>query len=145
MDFSYKLGKIVYPYFQFIFDDKRYIDIDLVRDYPNYKTIQNNIHHDTLYFTVIDDYNLTNKKEKGDIKEIQYKDIRHFNPKPTIVNYKNVTYILSTQTEYDKYLYKVDKNNDNAKLYKYIYDIIKKDFEYKQKKHQETTFYIIIL
>ena len=117
----------------------------MVRDYPNYKTIENNIYHNTLYFTVINDYNLTNKKKKGDIKEIQYKDIRHFNSKPTIVHFENVTCILSTQTEYDKYLYKIDKKNDNARLYKYIYDVIKEDFEYKQKKQQETTFYTIIL
>jgi hypothetical protein len=148
MEFSYKLGKIIYPNFQFDFNDGRYIEIDLVKDYPNYKLVENNLYNDIWHFTVINDYNSINRKDKGDIENIPYKDIKHFNINTTIVNYKNVTCRKSTQTEYDKYLYKIDQNNDNGRLYKYIYDVIEEDIKKKDlelKKTEDAKFYTIIL
>lgn len=130
MNFSYNLGKLKYPKYEFTFDDGRWIDIDLVNNYPNYRLVKNNISDEKWDFTII---KCLNHKNIGNVIEIPYEKIRHFNAYPNIVTYQNVTCKRSTQIELDKYLYKIDKSNDNGKLYKYIYDVVKDDKDKKNK------------
>ena len=42
-NFFYELNKYDHPYFKFVFNDNRWINIDLVNDYPHYKLVENNI------------------------------------------------------------------------------------------------------
>lgn len=140
MQFSYNLGKLKYPNYEFTLDDGRWIDIDLVKYYSNYRLVKNNISDENWDFTVT---NSLDENNIGNVIDIPYKKIRHFNAFPNIVLYKNVTCKRSTQTELDKYLYKIDKSNDNGKLYKYIYDIIHEDLE--NKKNKKSKFVEIVL
>ena len=123
-NFFYELNKYDHPYFKFVFNDNRWINIDLVNDYPHYKLVENNIWNNIWKFTIIKH---TDDNYIGTIKDFNYKDIRHFNANPNIISFNNITYKKTNQTEYDKYMFQINPNNDNSRLYKYLYDILEEE------------------
>ena len=52
MTFNYRLAEYRFPYFTFRFDDGRWIEIDLVKDFPNYKLPSYGYAFDKWHFTV---------------------------------------------------------------------------------------------
>ena len=123
-NFFYELDKYDHPDFKFIFNDGRWINIDLVNEYPNYKLVENNIWNNIWKFTIIKH---PDSNYIGTIKDFYYKDIRHFNANPNIISFNDITYKKTIQTEYDKYMFQINPNNDNSRLYKYLYDILEEE------------------
>jgi len=88
--------------FKFMFDDRRWISIDLVNDYPNYNIINSS----TEFITIID--------KNHNITEIYNDNLRE---------YKKYYKKLATQTQYDEWCFNNSKKNDNAKLYELLNDL----------------------
>ena len=130
MTFNYKLAEYSFPYFTFRFDDCRWIQIDLVEDYPNYKIPSNGYGCDKWHFTVkqINSKNTTYKI--GDIRMFDTKFIRKLGSIVKRIFLDDIEYKKSTQTELDKYESIHSPNSDNGKLY---LQMLKEMREYENK------------
>lgn len=91
--------------FRIEFDDGRWINIDLVNDFPNYEIIYNNFGNPFWFYISQDGENIIKKLNVLDIR----KKCSKFNN--TCIN--DVVFKIATQTEYDKY----SDNVENKKLY----------------------------
>ena len=123
--FSYKIGQILQNknYSLEINNRDSSIEIDFVNAYSGYRFI--NSKGDKVFFVAVGKINSTDRNAgviKGDIIEYDLCDIKTRNIKYIHVN--NVLYRKATQCEYDRYEYLLSHNNDNANLYKYIYNTL---------------------
>jgi hypothetical protein len=104
--------------FMFRFDDGQWIGIDLVNEFPNYKTIDyNNV---KIYWKVINVLNNNKTINIDAIVPFSIYDLKHLKVNSTRHKDNKAIYIKATQTDYDKNDYNLNKKNDNAKLYKYL-------------------------
>jgi len=91
------------------FDDNRWINIDLVNNFPNYHIIYNT-YDIPLWFYISQD-------NKNIIKKFNTLDLRKISTKHNKITMDGILYKIANQTEYDKY----NKNSeDNNKLYLYL-------------------------
>ena len=113
--------------FVFRFDNMKWIDLDLANKYPNYISMFNQLYDKQWYFTVIDPDPLDLTIIKGNVKLFDYQPLRKMST--TIFRfYDNDTlYKKTTQTELDRYLFKTDKNCDNAKVYELLLSLYNDD------------------
>ena len=81
--------------YRFVFNDKRWINIDLVNDYPNYHIINNN-YSDPNWFYISDD-------EKKTLKLLNVLELRKISTKHNKVRSHTIVYSIATQPDYDKY------------------------------------------
>ena len=118
--FKYKYNLLVMNYtvkkydpnfdgYRFEFDDKRWINIDLDYQFPNYHIIYNN-YENPLWFYISQD-------GKNTIKKYNTLDLRKISTSNKKIRLDNIVYKIATQTEYDEY--NID-TNDNSKLYHYL-------------------------
>ena len=143
---SYIIGQILQNnnYCLEINNGELYTEIDFVNAYSGYRFI--NSKGDKVFFVAVGKINSTARNAgviKGDIIEYDLCDIKTRNIK--YVNVNNILYKKATQYEYDRYEYLIGNKNDNAKLYKFIYDLIirynKEEYiKSLNKKIKETPF-----
>ena len=119
---NYKLCEYL-PYtdeFMFRFDDGKWIGIDLVNNYPNYKIIDYN--NTKIYCKVINilDYEFNKNISINDIKTFSIYDLKNCKTNFSKYRENNIIYKKATQTDYDKYIFKHNKKSDNSKLYSYL-------------------------
>ena len=109
MNYNVKKYDPNYDGYRFEFDDKRWINIDLEEQFPNYHIINNNYENPLWYYISQDGQNTITKCNTLDLRRIStsHKKIR----------IDNIVYKIATQTEYDAYNL---ENNDNSKLYHYL-------------------------
>ena len=124
MIFSYSLYSIntcnfTYKYKVNMENDLFEFNIDLINDFPNYNFLDNSYNSNIWYYSV----NENNNEINGIIKAF---DINNFkqNSYPRYIISKKIEYKLAKQYQYDKYSYILNKSNDNAKLYKTIYNLL---------------------
>ena len=110
--------------FAFRFDDGQWIGIDLVNEYPNYKTIDYN--KMKLYWKVITILNNNQTINIDDIVSFSIYDLQHLKVKSTRHKDHKAIYKKATQSDYDKNDYNLNKKNDNSKLYKYLHSLYSK-------------------
>jgi len=136
MNFNYHMGKFIYPNYLFILDDGRYININLARDYPNYRLPMGSLASKQWHCTVIKN-NGNEELSLGDIRLIDRSYIRKIATTCKSFFKDNVIFRKSNQTELDKYESKLQPLSDNGKVYLYIYNIIKEEMEQKRKEHEQ--------
>ena len=112
MNYTVKKYDPNYDGYRFEFDDKRWINIDLDDQYPNYHIIYNNYENPVWFYISQDGKNTIKKCNTLDLRKIStsYKKIR----------IDNIVYKIATQTEYDAYNV---ETNDNSKLYNYLNEL----------------------
>ena len=117
--------------FIFRFDDGQWIGINLVNEYPNYKTIDyNNV---KIYMKVVNILNNNNKLNINDVIPFSIYDLKNVKSNFTRHKDNKAIYKRATQTDYDKYEYNLNKKNDNSKLYKYLLSLYNKSIKPKTK------------
>lgn len=94
--------------FRIEFDDGRWINIDLVNDFPNYHIIYNNF-GDPFWFYI-------SQNGEKTIKKLNVLDIRKKSSKYNNTYVDDVPFKIASQTDYDKYC----NNDENNKLYKLL-------------------------
>jgi hypothetical protein len=102
------------------FTTGEYIPIDFFNDYPDYKEPNHLLGAKEWHFTAL---NCNDTVECGDVILFNYNELRKINTNIIKFTRGNIVYKKSTQTEYDKYLSKINKNSDNARLYTYLYNL----------------------
>jgi hypothetical protein len=142
----YYEGKYVFRvYLEFTKKTKKYkyedyVLADLIKLYPDYRFIQNlnMIDKNHLYYTAVSKYRNTEKNRMiniGDVKKIKKTQSINFNIKEICVY--DILFRLSTQFEYDRYQFILNRNNCNSKLYSFIYNntlhFFKEKYTSKQK------------
>ena len=135
MIFTYNLDSISVPYYNFkvyIYNDIFTFEIDLINKYPNYEYINHNYNNQYWYYVLTKN----NDKEhfKGEIIKQDMKKLNVNNPK-YILNNKN-EYKIATQMDLDKYYYFMNIENDNSKLFSYIYNYLIFYYKNEYKKNQ---------
>ena len=105
MNYTIKKYDPEYDCYRFEFNDKRWINIDLVNDYPNYHIINNN-YSDPNWNYISDD-------GKKTLTLLNIMELRKISTKYKKVRVNNIVYSIATQSDYDKY----SNNQDNNKLY----------------------------
>ena len=160
MELSYIIGQIVNCNFLInvnLYNTKDKInykinyEVDLVNKFSNYKFVNNNYHQTQWYFTMKKKDKITEKNKKFIKGDIIIYDIEKLNKRNLKSIYlDSMEFKSSKQSEYDKYLYCLDKKCDNAKLYQFIYKKIieenKKEFiEENKPKLKETSFRYFIV
>ena len=102
---NYTIKKYVPDYdgYRFEFNDKRWINIDLVNDYPNYHIINNQYSYPNWIY-ISDD---------GSLTTLNVLELREISTKHKKVRVNNIVYSIANQTDYDKY----SNNQDNNQLY----------------------------
>jgi len=108
MNYTIKKYDPDYDGYRFEFNDKRWINIDLVNDYPNYHIINTN-YSDPNWNYISDD-------KKKTLTLLNVLELRKISTKYKKVLVNNVIYSIATQTDYDKY----SDNQDNNQLYVYL-------------------------
>lgn len=137
MIFKYFIDTISHPYYMYkilVNNDLFNIEIDLIKKYPNYKYINHNYNNKEWYYV------LTKSNDKKSVKgEVIKLDMTKLNPNfnPNNIIYKKNEYRIANQMDLDKYYYIFNVDNDNSKLFRYIYNYIifyyKNDYIIKQK------------
>lgn len=144
MIFSYYLHQLNYPsltykYIIHIYNEILELDIDL-NQYKNYIYIKNVELTEKKYYKVI---KILNKKKNINNKTIG--DVELINVSKYVKNRQYTKNVIKngllfekcSQTHFDKYFFILNINNDNSKLFKYIYSQIillyKEKFLQKQK------------
>lgn len=117
MTFNYKLAEYSFPYFTFRFDDGRWIHIDLVKDYPNYKLPSYGYACDKWHFTVKKINSKNTNYKIGDIRLFDKKFIKKLGTIVKRIYLDDIEYNKSTQTELDKYESIHVRDSDNGKVY----------------------------
>ena len=135
MIFTYNLDSISVPYYNFkvyIYNDIFTFEIDLINKYPNYEYINHNYNNQYWYYVLTKN----NDKEhfKGEIIKQDMKKLNVNNPKYILHN-KN-EYKIATQMDLDKYYYFMNIENDNSKLFRYIYNYLIFYYKNEYKKNQ---------
>ena len=128
MDITYELGEFNGEEFIFRLSDKRWIDINLARDFPTYKLPYNNLDDDKWHFTAQESNQNT---KKGDVKLFDKEYIRRINILCKSFYNDGILFTKTTQIELDKYESKLEPITDNGKLYNYIMELVQKDIEEK--------------
>jgi hypothetical protein len=108
MNYTIKKYDPDYDGYRFEFNDKRWINIDLVNDYPNYHII-NNQYSDPNWIYISDD-------EKKTLTTLNVLELRKISTKHKNVRVNNIVYSIATQSDYDKY----SNKQYNNKLYMYL-------------------------
>lgn len=126
---KYKNKKIT----KYRYDD--FVLVDLINCYKEYKFIQNLNSKDNnyLYYTAVTKYRNTEKNQMiniGDVKKIKKSQHINFSNKEIFVY--DILFKLSTQWEYDRYQFILNRKNSNSKLYSFIY---KNTLDYFKEKH----------
>ena len=112
MNYTVKKYDPIYDGYRFEFDDKRWINIDLDEQFPNYHIIYNN-YENPLWFYISQD-------GKNTIKKYNTLDLRKISTSHKKIRINNIVYKIANQTEYDAY--NID-TNDNNKLYHYLNEL----------------------
>ena len=112
MNYNVKKYDPNYEEYRFEFDDKRWINIDLEDQFPNYYIIYNN-YENPLWFYISQD-------GKNTIKKCNTLDLRKISTSYKKIRIDNIVYKIATQTEYDAYNLEL---NDNSKLYNYLNEL----------------------
>lgn len=149
MIFKYFIDTISHPYYMYkilVNNDLFNVEIDLIEKYPNYKYINHNYNNKEWYYV------LTKSNDKQSVKgEVIKLDMTKLNPNfnPKNIIYKKNEYRIANQMDLDKYYYIFNVDNDNSKLFRYIYNYIifyyKNDYIIKQtnlkikNRYNETT------
>tara|TARA_B110000977_G_C10681429_1_gene339720 strand:- start:25 stop:516 length:492 start_codon:yes stop_codon:yes gene_type:complete len=126
MKFNYFLHKLntnnlTYNYLIKIYNENLIFEINL-NNYPNYIFLNNNNLNNNNYYKIIKIINIKNK-----IMEYNLGDVELINTENYITNNNNniiknnIHYRKCNQMELDKYFYLNNIQNDNSKLFKYIY------------------------
>jgi len=102
MNYNIDVYLAKYDTFKFMFDDRSWISIDLVNDFPNYNIINSS----KEFITIIDKNHNITKIYNDNLKE-----------------YKKYSKKLATQTQYDEWCFNKGNKNDNAKLYELLNDL----------------------
>ena len=106
MNYTIKKYDPDYDGYRFEFNDKRWINIDLVNDYPNYHII-NNQYSNPKWIYISDD---------GTLITLNVLELREISTKHKQARVNNIVYTIATQADYDKY----SNNQDNNQLYVYL-------------------------
>ena len=104
MQYAIKKYDPDYDSYRFEFNDKRWINIDLVNDYPKYHIINNN-YSDPYWYYISD--------EKKTLTLLNVLELRKISTKHKKARVNNIVYSIATQPDYDKF----SNNKDNNKLY----------------------------
>lgn len=162
MELNYNIGQIIDSNFLIyinLFDTKQKVnykmkfEVDLVNKFSNYKFVNNNYQQKQWYFTMKKKKRITKKNKKfikGDIIIYDIEKLNKGNLKSIYLD--SMEFRSSQQSEYDRYSYCLNKKNDNAKLYRCIYNKVleenKKEFLNKFKKKskiKESSFKYLIV
>ena len=123
---NYILGEFMphdYNY-KFVFDDGRWIGLDLARDYLNYRVPFSDIGSNEWHFTAIES---KRDEDIGSIKLFNYDELRKINTNIRLYRENGILYRKSTQTELDKYMYKTQPQSANGRVYKLLEMLYTKD------------------
>lgn len=138
MIFKYYLDRISVPYYIFkvyINDDVFELEIDLIHKYPKYTYVHNKYNSQFWYYTLIKSNNDLNIE--GEVIRIDMTKYREGSYPKFIIHNKN-EYRIAEQMDLDKFHYIFNHDNDNKKLFQYIYNylIFYYKNQYKQKEHK---------
>jgi len=114
MKYEYELGKFTLPYFHFIFSDNKYIKVNLVKYFPNYRLVRNSVSDEYWDYTIIkaNDSSLINTIKAFKYTYLKIKGLQYME-----FSCDDLLYRKSSQLEYDRHQYESDKESDNGKLY----------------------------
>jgi len=127
------MGKFTPPNYLFMLNDGRYIKINLVKDFPNYKLPSDNLGDEKWHCTVIKNFG-NNQLNIGDVRLIDINYIRKIGTTCKSFYKDNVLYRVSKQTELDNYESKLIPITDNGKLYLLIKNILVDDAKDEEAK-----------
>lgn len=134
MIFEYILHTInnnnTYTYIVTHDNQKLAVEIDFIKNYPNYIFIDNTYNNLKWYYYIVS----SNKRNRGDIEVIDISLFKQMSY-PRHIIYNIDEYIIARQYQYDKYLYLKNIKNDNGKLFEFIYNYLIRYYknEYKKK------------
>tara|TARA_B110001450_G_C17642926_1_gene489955 strand:+ start:200 stop:628 length:429 start_codon:yes stop_codon:yes gene_type:complete len=104
------------------------LDIDIIKKFPDYIFIDNSYNNLKWQYYVVS----SGTKNRGDIEEI---DISMFKGSyPRHIVYNKDEYLVARQYQYDKYLYLINKHNDNRRLFVFIYKYLIIYYKNEHKK-----------
>ena len=134
----YYLDSISVPYYNYkvyVNNDVFNLEIDLINKYPNYKYVEHN-HNNKYWYYVLSKSN-DDKHFKGEIIKQDMSKLKVNNPK--YILHEGNEYKIAEQMDLDKYYYFMNIENDNSKLFSYIYNylIFYYKNEYKGKKEKD--------
>lgn len=125
-----------YSYKVKIDEDILLVDVNL-SDYPKYIFIDNSYNDYNFYYKIIKFYKKNINKNLGDIKLIDTSNYVKNRTGTKEIIFENCLYKKCNQTDIDKYFYLYNIQNDNCKLYEYIYKNVIAFYKDKREKEIE--------
>ena len=106
--------------FRFVFDDGKWIALDLANNFPDYECPLNSGTTDSIHMTCID---------SGNVRLFETEKLRE---KSTLIKFHEFDgkmYKKTNQTEYDNHKFKTDPLSDNGR----VYNILENQYNKKNK------------
>lgn len=104
------------------------LDIDMITKFPDYIFIDNSYNNLKWQYSLV----CSETKNRGDIEEIDVSLFKGSYPRHIV--YNRDEYVVARQYQYDKYLYLMNKKNDNRKLFEFIYNYLIQYYKNEHKK-----------
>ena len=94
--------------FRFVFDDGKWIALDLANNFPDYECPLNSGTNDSIHMTCI---------ESENVRLFETEKLREKSTLIKFYEFDGKMYKKTNQTEYDKHKFKTDPLSDNARVY----------------------------